>query len=87
MKKRDDYSEFKVPGDDAKQTKKWSAFMTECAYYFDYPNLEQESTMRDTLQRDYDDLLPDGWRPPLQSRRDLMEWACTRYNEGFNPEE
>ena len=32
--------------------------------------------MKQELQLKYDDLLPEGWRPPLQSRHDLMEWAC-----------
>jgi hypothetical protein len=42
---RDDYisnpplvfQRFKVEGDDAQQTKKWEALMTDCAFYYDKP--------------------------------------------------
>lgn len=37
--------------------------------------------MRDNLQGKYDSLFQQGWRPPLQSRRDLVTWACGEYNK------
>ena len=37
--------------------------------------------MRFKIQNRYDDLFPENWRSPLQSRRDLMLWACERHNE------
>ena len=36
--------------------------------------------MRFKLQHRYDDLLPEGWSAPLQSRRDLITWACENRN-------
>ena len=37
--------------------------------------------MKKKLQFRYDDLFPVGWRPPLQSRQDLLLWACNNRNE------
>ena len=36
--------------------------------------------MKKTLQYKYDDLFGEGWRPPVQSRDDLMTWACMQQN-------
>lgn len=35
--------------------------------------------MKQDLQFKYDHLFEDGWRPPLQSRNDLMSWTCNQY--------
>lgn len=43
--------------------------------------------MRNTLQGKYDALFQPGWRPPLQSRRDLLTWACGQYNNMINEKE
>jgi hypothetical protein len=67
---------FQIENDDAQQTKKWQAFMTDCAFYFDRPTLDQERSMKRNLQYKYDDLFADGIQPKLQSRRDLLTWAC-----------
>jgi hypothetical protein len=40
---------FKVEGDDAHNTKKWEALMTDCAYYYDKPTIEQEIMMKKDL--------------------------------------
>lgn len=32
----------------------------------------------------YDDLFTESWRPPLGSRRALVQWACERQNEYLN---
>jgi len=51
--------------------------MGDCAWYFDRPSLEDESKMKKTLMTNYDDLFPGvPMRPTLQSRKDLMNWAC-----------
>ena len=54
--------------------------MKDCAFYFDAPTVDDEVAMRSKLQRRYDPLFQPGWLPPLQSRRDLVTWACTQYN-------
>ena len=37
--------------------------------------------MKRTLQTKYDDLFPGvAMRPTLQSRKDLVNWACTAQN-------
>jgi hypothetical protein len=36
--------------------------------------------MRHTLQHRYDDLFTEAWQAPLQSRRDLLLWACVQRN-------
>jgi len=68
--------EFKVTGDDKLKSKKWSAAFKEAAFYYDQPTLEEERDMRHSLQRKFDDLFEDNWRPPLQSRTDLLLWTC-----------
>ena len=68
---------FVIEGDDSNQTLKWRYLMKDCAFYFDIPSLEEERSMKSTLQRKYDGLFQPGWRPALTSRRDLMTWACT----------
>ncbi len=72
---------FSVPGDDQYRTKMWDSLMTDCAFYFDSPTLEQEQKMKHTLQFRYDDLLRAGWRPALQTRNDLVSWACASHNQ------
>ena len=71
---------FVIAGDDANQTLMWRSLMKDCAFYFDVPTLDEERSMRKTLQGKYDGLFQPGWRPPLTSRRDLMTWACKQYN-------
>ena len=55
--------------------------MTDCAFYFDSPTLDQERKMKKTLQFRYDEIFPAGWRPALQSRSDLVYWACQSHND------
>ena len=71
---------FKIDGDDSYQTLMWRSLMKDCAFYYDVPTLDDELKMRRTLQRKYDDLFQENWRPPLTSRRDLLTWACRQYN-------
>lgn len=72
---------FKVEGDDALKSKKWEAMMSDCAFYYDRPTLSDESKMKRTLMTKYDDLFPGvAMKPTLQSRRDLMNWACLQQN-------
>ena len=72
---------FKVAGDDKFKTKKWEALMGDCAFYFDRPKMSDESQMKKTLMTKYDDLFPGvAMKPTLQSRRDLMDWACAAQN-------
>lgn len=73
---------FTVAGDDNKFHKaKWEQFMKDSCFYFDAPTLDEEREMRQKLQFRYDDLFADSWRPPLQSRRDLVQWTCEKRNE------
>ena len=71
---------FTIPGDDKYQTRKWTAMLKDCGHYYDIPNITDERTMKFKLMKKYDDLLEDNWRPPLQSRRDLLLWACVQHN-------
>lgn len=72
---------FKVEGDDKFKTKKWEALMGDCAFYLDRPKLADESMMKKTLMTKYDDLFPGvAMKPTLQSRRDLVDWACAAQN-------
>ena len=72
---------FKVEGDDKFKTKKWEALMGDCAFYLDRPSLADESRMKKTLMVKYDDLFPKvAMKPTLQSRRDLVDWACAAQN-------
>lgn len=67
---------FSIPNDDQHRTKMWDSLMTDCAFYYDNPTIDQERKMKQTLQFRYDELLRAGWRPALQSRNDLVQWAC-----------
>uniref|UniRef100_A0A7S3IYN0 Uncharacterized protein n=1 Tax=Strombidium inclinatum TaxID=197538 RepID=A0A7S3IYN0_9SPIT len=60
--------------------------LTASAYYFDHPTLDQEVKMKHTLQTEFDHVLPSGWRPPLQSRRDLLVWSCNHYTNHLKDE-
>ena len=71
---------FQVEGDDSHKTKKWEALFTDCSFYFDQPTLKQEVEMKKKIQLKYDDLFQEGWRPALQTRKDLVEWACRSHN-------
>ena len=46
--------------------------MTDCAYYFDKPTVDQEFKMKKDLQYKYDDLFQTGIFPRLQSRQSLL---------------
>ena len=72
---------FTVEDDCKLNLKKWASCLKDCAYYYDDPSLDQERTMKKKLQFRYDDLFQDGWRPPLQSRQDLLMWVCNNRNE------
>jgi len=58
----------------------WQSAIKDAAYYFDRPSLEQEQRMKKTLQSKYDSLFTEGWRPPMQTRSDLVEWVCSQHN-------
>lgn len=55
--------------------------MRDAAYYFDNPTLKQEIKMKSTMQAKYDSLFTEGWRPPLQTRSDLVSWVCHEHNK------
>lgn len=72
---------FEIAGDDTTyRHKMWDSLATDCAFYYDEPYLQQEITMKKKLQYRYDSLFPEGWRPSMQSRNDLMSWACIHQN-------
>jgi len=71
---------FTVEDDDKFKTKKWEAMLSDCAFYFDKPTLKEESNMKKTLLTKYDDLFTVAMRPTLQTRKDLLNWACTAQN-------
>lgn len=73
-----------MPNDDGFKTKKWDSLLKECAFYFDEPTIDQEIKMKHALQLKYDDLFAEGWRPPLQHRTNLVEWACENHNNWMN---
>ena len=54
--------------------------MKACAFYYDNPTIKDEIEMKRKLQRDYDDILTEGWRPVLDNRRSLLTWACQQKN-------
>ena len=56
--------------------------MKDCSFYFDNPSISQEVTMRRNLQKKYsDDLFNDVMKPRMQSRKDLVLWACESQNK------
>ena len=61
----------------------WRSLLKDCAFYYDVPSIDDEVKMKRTLQRKYDPLFTEGWRPPLTSRRDLVTWACGQYNSSL----
>ena len=61
--------------------------MKDCAFYYDLPTMEDEVTMKQTLQKKYDPLFAQGWRPALTSRKDLVTWACKQYNSSLEARE
>ena len=80
-------SRFTIKGDDENKTLMWRSLMKDCAYYYDVPTLEDEVKMKKTLQRKYDPLFSEGWRPALTSRKDLMTWSCKQYNASLEARE
>jgi len=50
--------------------------MHDCAFYMDSPTIDDELKMKRKLQREYDHLFEDGWRSPLENRKQLLTWAC-----------
>ena len=72
---------FTIEGDDANKTKMWESFMVDCAHYYDKPTLTQEKQMKKDLQYKYDHLFANGIYPRLQSRRDLVTWACYSWQD------
>jgi hypothetical protein len=58
----------------------WAGFMRDCAFYFDAPTVDDQISMKRKLQREYDGILPEGWRPQLNNRKSLLQWACTQQN-------
>lgn len=69
-----------IADDDQHQTKKWNSLLKAAAYYYDKPNLNQEAFHLKEIKQKYDELFTDSWRPPMQSRRDLLTWACEQRN-------
>ena len=67
---------FAIKNDDEHGTLMWRSLMKDCAYYYDVPTIEEEVEMKKSLQRKYDGLFAANWRPALQTRRDLVTWAC-----------
>lgn len=61
----------------------WQSLLTDVAFYFDEPTLRQEKKMKSTLQSKYDALFSEGWRPPLQTRNDLISWVCHQRNSFY----
>jgi len=78
---------FVLPNDDANKSGMWQSAMRDAAYYFDNPTLKQEVSMKKTLQNKYDTLFPDNWRPPMQSRGDLVSWVCHQQNSFLKEQE
>ncbi len=75
------FEPFSVEGDDAKFHKaKWTEFMKDACFYYDSPSVRDEWEMREKLQFRYDDLFAESWRPPLQTRRELVQWTCEKRN-------
>lgn len=79
---------FTVEGDDNNlRIAKWNSLLKDAAFYFDYPTLEQEKKYRSKIQLRYDDLFENTMRFPLQSRRDLLTWACQAKNDHLKQKE
>eukprot|EP00347_Sterkiella_histriomuscorum_P012897 403366798 len=87
----DGYAEvkpFTVEGDDNNlRVAKWNSLLKDSAFYFDVPTLLQQRETRRKLQLRYDDLFAETMRFPLQSRRDLLSWACNAKNEHLKSKE
>ena len=78
---------FTIANDDEHKSLMWRSLMKDCAFYYDVPNLTDEIKMKRTLQRKYDPLFKEGWRPSLTSRKDLLSWACRQFNETLEARE
>ena len=90
MKEIDDYerpASYKIEDDDKHHTKGWNALLTDCAFYYDHPSVEDKLSTKNKLQLRYDSLFASSWRPPLSNRHDLLLWACTQKNEAMDATE
>jgi hypothetical protein len=77
----DEFRPFTVTGDDEVFHKaKWDSFLKDACFYYDNPTLAEERIIRFKIQHRYDDLFADAWKPPLQSRKDLVQWTCQAHN-------
>ena len=61
--------------------------MKDATFYLDNPELKDEISMRQKLQYRYDSLFTTTMRPPLQSRRDLVNWTCQAQNAWMQEKE
>ena len=71
---------FTVENDGKFQTKKWNFLLKDCAWYYDNPQASDKKEIKNKLQRKYDSLFTDSWRFPVDSRRNLLIWACEQKN-------
>lgn len=95
--KREDYTNkeraceypktFSVAGDDKCKSKLWESMMRDASFYLDNPGIDEEVKMRRTLQYRYDSLFSTAMRPPLQSRKDLVQWTCAAQNAWMDDKE
>lgn len=72
-----------IPDDDQHMSKRWTAFLKDSAYYYDQPTVAQERFTLQNLKQRFDELFPSSWRPPMQSRRDLLTWVCEQRNQAL----
>ena len=83
-----EYKEFTVEGDDHHyRLAKWNSLLKDTAYYYDNPSFQDKGRVKNKLQIRYDDLFEDSWKFPLQTRRDLVTWACNAKNDFLKSKE
>ena len=79
--------DFIIENDDKFQSQKWDSLMKDCAFYYDIPTSEDKREIKKKLQFRYDSLFSSAWRAHINSRHDLMLWACKQRNEYLNQHE
>mmetsp|Transcript_9079 Transcript_9079/g.10272 ORF Transcript_9079/g.10272 Transcript_9079/m.10272 type:complete len:175 (+) Transcript_9079:21-545(+) len=72
--------EFTVEGDDKYNTKLWTSFLKDSAFYYDTPHASDKVELKNKIQLRYDSLFSSSWRAPLNNRRELLLWTCQQRN-------
>ncbi|CAI2382451.1 unnamed protein product [Moneuplotes crassus] len=73
--------DFVIENDDKYNTKLWGSFLKDSAFYYDNPHAQDKVDIKSKIQLRYDSLFSSSWTAPLNSRKDLLLWACEQKNQ------